>query len=66
MLQDTATPLKSKKEAARYFGTSVATIDRLMAARVLGFVKVGHLTRFREEDLLAYIRANARAGGVKA
>jgi excisionase family DNA binding protein len=53
---DTATTyhLKSKREAARYLGVSLGSLERLMRSG-LAYVRVGNLVRFRPEDLGDFI-----------
>jgi excisionase family DNA binding protein len=48
--------LKSKREAARYLGVSVALVEQLMRSG-LAYVRLGkgNLVRFRPEDLAEYI-----------
>jgi len=49
-----ATYLKSKREAARYLGVSVGSLERLMRSGLV-YVRVGNLVRFRPEDLADFI-----------
>jgi excisionase family DNA binding protein len=51
---DEPTYLKSKRQAARYFGVSIGTLERLMRSG-LTYIRVGNLVRFRPEDLSAYV-----------
>jgi excisionase family DNA binding protein len=46
--------LRSKREAARYLGVSVGTLERMMRAG-LTYVRISNLVRFRPEDLATYI-----------
>jgi len=48
------TYLKSKREAARYLGVSLGSLERLMRAG-LTYIRVGKLVRFRPEDLADFI-----------
>lgn len=48
------TYLKTKREAARYLGVSLGSLERLMRSG-LAYVRVGNLVRFRPEDLSDYI-----------
>jgi excisionase family DNA binding protein len=48
------TYLKSKREAARYLGVSLGSLERLMRSG-LAYVRVGNLIRFRPEDLADFI-----------
>jgi len=49
--------LKSKREAAKYLGVSLATLERLMKSG-LAFVRVSPagLVRFRPEDLADFVQ----------
>ena len=60
--------LKDKRYAARYFGVSVGTIERMITTgRGPRFVKVGNLVRFTPESLAAFVEENSRGGqSVKA
>jgi len=56
--------LRNKRYAARFFGVSLWTIDRWVAANRIPYVKLhGHLIRFRPEDLVAFIEASPHHGG---
>ena len=46
--------LKTKREAARYLGVSVGSLERLMRSG-LTFIRVGSLVRFRPEDLAEFV-----------
>ena len=46
--------LKSKREAARYLGVSIGSLERMMRSG-LAYVRVGNLVKFRPEDLADYI-----------
>ena len=59
------TYLRSKKEAARYLGVSLASLERL-ARRDLPSVKLGVLVRFRPEDLEEYVMRHRVQRGVAA
>ena len=48
------TYLKNKREAARYLGVSLGSLERLMRSG-LAYVRVGNLVRFRPEDLADFI-----------
>jgi excisionase family DNA binding protein len=48
------TYLKNKREAARYLGVSLGSLERLMRSG-LPYVRVGNLVRFRPEDLADFI-----------
>jgi excisionase family DNA binding protein len=48
------TYLKTKREAARYLGVSLGSLERLMRSG-LAYVRVGNLVRFRPEDLADFI-----------
>jgi excisionase family DNA binding protein len=48
------TYLKNKREAARYLGVSLGSLERLMRSG-LTYIRVGNLVRFRPEDLADFI-----------
>ena len=48
------TYLKTKREAARYLGVSLATLERLIRSG-LPHIRISHLVRFRPEDLADFI-----------
>jgi len=48
------TYLKTKREAAKYLGVSLGSLERLMRSG-LAYIRVGNLVRFRPEDLADYI-----------
>ena len=48
------TYLKNKREAARFLGVSLASLQRLIRAD-LPYVRVGNLVRFTPEDLADFI-----------
>jgi len=48
------TYLKNKREAARYLGVSLGSLERLMRSG-LAYIRVGNLVRFRPEDLADFI-----------
>jgi excisionase family DNA binding protein len=57
------TYLKNKREAARYLGISVGTLERMIASgRGPRLIRIGMLVKFRPEDLAAYVEANAHGG----
>ena len=62
-MQQTQTPLLTKKQAARYLNISEGGIERLRR-NGLRYVRVGNLVRFKLEELAAYVEANTRGGGV--
>jgi len=47
--------LKSKREAARYLGISIGTLERLVREGELPYVRIGILAKFRPEDLEDFI-----------
>jgi excisionase family DNA binding protein len=49
------TYLKSKRDAARFLGVSVGTVEKLMRSGNLPYVRVGILAKFRPEDLAQYV-----------
>jgi excisionase family DNA binding protein len=51
------TYLKTKREAARYLGVSLGSLERLKRSE-LPYVRVGNMIRFRPEDLDDYITKN--------
>jgi excisionase family DNA binding protein len=57
------TYLKTKREAARYLGISVGSLERLTRSG-LAYIRVGNLVRFRPEDLADFIeqRREQRSG----
>ena len=63
------TYLKNKREAARYLGVSLGSLERLMRSG-LAYIRVGkNLVRFRPEDLADYIerrRIQRPEGGAAA
>lgn len=48
------TYLKSKREAARYLGVSLGSLERLMRCG-LAYIRVGNRIRFRPEDLADFV-----------
>ena len=52
--------LLSLPEAAARTSTSLAFWRKLVSTRQIPYVKVGRLTRVREDDLEAYIRLGVR------
>jgi excisionase family DNA binding protein len=48
------TYLKNKREAARYLGVSLGSLERLMRSG-LAYIRVGNLVRFRPEDLANFV-----------
>ncbi|MGO4885325.1 MAG: helix-turn-helix domain-containing protein [Bryobacteraceae bacterium] len=48
------TYLKTKREAAKYLGVSLGSLERLMRSG-LAYIRVGNLVRFRPEDLADFI-----------
>jgi hypothetical protein len=56
----TATPLLTRKQAARYLCVSESTLDRLTARHQLATVHIGTNVRFRKYDLDTYIAENTR------
>ncbi len=48
------TYLKNKREAARYLGVSLGSLERLTRSG-LAYIRVGNLVRFRPEDLADFI-----------
>lgn len=56
------TYLKNKREAARYLGVSLGSLERLMSSG-LAYVRVGNLVRFRPEDLADFIERRVQRSG---
>jgi excisionase family DNA binding protein len=54
--------LKTKREAARYLGVSLGSLERLMRSG-LAYVRVGNMVRFRPEDLADFIERRRVQGG---
>ena len=54
MIVEQQTYLKTKREAARYLGISLGSLERL-TRNGLAYVRVGGLVRFRPEDLATYV-----------
>jgi len=50
--------LLTRLQAAQQLTVSIRTIDARLAAGELPHVRLGHLIRFKEEDLAAYIAAH--------
>ena len=48
------TYLRSKKQAARFLGVSLGSLERLMRSG-LPYAKIGCLVKFRPEDLADFI-----------
>jgi excisionase family DNA binding protein len=46
--------LKTKREAARYLGVSLGSLERLMRSG-LPYIRVSNMVRFRPEDLTDFI-----------
>jgi excisionase family DNA binding protein len=47
--------LLSREEAARYLGISTATLRRMVKARTISSVKIGHRRLFELEALRAFV-----------
>ena len=56
-------PLLSVPEAAALLGIKVWTLRQWLGQRRIAYVKVGRLTKLREEDITAFIERNPRTGG---
>ncbi len=54
------TPAVDIEGAAEYLGISVRHMRRLVADRRIAHFKVGHLIRFRYDDLDAFLQAGRR------
>jgi excisionase family DNA binding protein len=50
-------PLVAMEEVARWLGTSVRHVQRLVTERRLPYVKVGHFVRFDPRDVAQWIEA---------
>jgi excisionase family DNA binding protein len=58
--------LKTKKETARFLGISEPGLDRLRAAGLIQYIRVGSLVRFTQADIQEYIdsrRVSRKTGG---
>ena len=44
-------PLWDKRQAAKFLGVSVRTVERLVAYRRVPFLKIGRLVRFQRDRL---------------
>jgi excisionase family DNA binding protein len=55
--------LRNKREAARYLGVSVGTVERLMRDGLLAYVKLtpAGAVRFRHKDLSDFVERCVRA-----
>lgn len=51
------TPLVDKVEVARYLGTSVRHVQRLVTERRMPYVKVGHFIRFDLADVAEWVES---------
>lgn len=49
------TYLKNKREAARYLGVSLGSLERLKRSG-LAYIRVGNLVKFKPEDLADFIK----------
>ncbi len=52
--------LLTKKEAAKFLRVSERTIDRFRAEKLITTIKVRGVIRFRQEDLLDFLRRFSR------
>jgi len=57
MTQTGDSPLKSKKDVARYIGVSVRQLDRLTNSGGLPYLKVGGLVKFRPADVETFLES---------
>ncbi len=57
-------PLFGVEQLAEYLGTSVRHIRRLVAERRVPFFKLGHLVRFRPDEIDAWLERDCRGGCV--
>jgi excisionase family DNA binding protein len=46
--------LQNKRDAARYLGVSLGSLERLMRSG-LAYIRVGNLVKFRPEDLADFV-----------
>jgi len=60
------TYLKSKREAARYLGVSIGSVERLVREGELPYIRIGILAKFRPEDLADYIERRRLQHSVEA
>lgn len=51
--------MKGYDEAAAYLGVQPRMVRRLVSEKRIGYTKVGKFVRFTDEQLNAYIEANA-------
>lgn len=58
----TIPPLLTKRQAAQYLSVSIGTVERLMRAGALPYVRVGMLARFEISALANFVEANTRGG----
>ena len=47
--------LLDKREAARLLAIKARSLDRYISARLIPYVKIGRLVRFRRSDLIKWI-----------
>jgi len=55
-----AEKLLTPQEAAEFLATSLRHIRSLVSTRKIPTVKVGHLVRIKQCDLVAFVEANTR------
>ncbi len=48
-------PLLTVPQVAEFLGVSVAFVKKYSAERAIPTIKVGRTSRFREEDIIAYV-----------
>lgn len=53
-------PLLSVPEAAALLGIKVWTLRQWLSQRRIAFVKIGRLTKLKQEDITAFIERNRR------
>ena len=58
--------LLSRRMAAQHLGVSLRTIDNRLAAGELPHVRLGHLIRFKADDIADYIERHRVAGKFEA
>jgi len=54
--------LLSKKEVCGLLGIAPRSLDRRIANRELGIVKIGRLTKIKESEVKAFIKRNSHGG----
>jgi excisionase family DNA binding protein len=58
--QSSLSPLLSVPEAATLLGIKTWTLRQWLSQRRIAFVKIGRLTKLRQEDIASFIERNRR------